>query len=117
VLRRRSADQALISDYQLVVSELASNVIEHGDGSEMVVVVDSADPQWWAVEVSDGPLVAPFELTPDTWKVADPREFSGRGLGIVRELMDDIVIGVVGGHVSVRCRRHRRPPHLQEALT
>jgi anti-sigma regulatory factor (Ser/Thr protein kinase) len=108
-LRRRGADPTVIGDYQLVVSELAANIIEHGDGSDMVVIIADAGSQWWEVEVVDGPSFGLGQgLRPDSWAVADAGQFSGRGLGIVRKLMDDIVIAVADGHVSVRCRRRRQ---------
>jgi len=110
-LHRLGAGALIVSDYQLVVSELASNVIEHGDGTDMIVSIDVADPLWWQVEVADGPAFTNGKAPQlDAWVVADPRQFSGRGLGIVRELMDDIVIASSGDHVSVCCRRRRRQP-------
>lgn len=110
-LRSRGADALVISDYQLVVSELASNVIEHGDGTDLVVGIDVSDPDWWEVEVAYGPAFAEGQaLQPDAWVVADARQFSGRGLGIVRQLMDDVITAASGDHVSVRCRRRRQHP-------
>ena len=107
-LRTSGADDTVIGDYRLVVGELTTNVIEHGDGSEMVVLVDLGDPQWWDVEVVGGIAAsAPPLLSPETWQVATTRQVSGRGLGIVRHLMDDVVIETRAGRVSVRCRCHR----------
>ena len=39
-----------------MVSELASNIIEHGNGSSLIIDLDVADPEWWGMEVVGGPL-------------------------------------------------------------
>jgi anti-sigma regulatory factor (Ser/Thr protein kinase) len=107
-LRRHGAPTKVISDYALVVSELVTNIIEHGDGSSMVISLDMADPDWWEVEVVGGSTASPGTLLqPDTWTVASADKASGRGLGIVRHLMDDIVTKTDAGQVRIRCRRRR----------
>jgi anti-sigma regulatory factor (Ser/Thr protein kinase) len=107
-LRMHDASPKVISDYALVVSELVSNIIEHGDGSNMIISLDVADPEWWEVEVVGGSSSAPGNLRrPDTWTVAGSEEASGRGLGIVRHLMDNVAAGTRNGQLSIRCRRRR----------
>ncbi len=108
-LRDGGATATVISDYELVVSELAANLIEHGDGSGLMVSVDLADDRWWEVAVAGstaaaGDLVA---VAPASWSVAGPLEPSGRGLGIVRRLMDQVTADTHEGRVTIRCRRHR----------
>ncbi len=107
-LRQSHAPAGVIADYQLTVSELASNVIEHGDGTELTIIVDMSDPQWWQVEVAcsiaDG---ATHILHPESWVVTGMDHASGRGLGIVRLLMDDIVVTHDDGRVRIRCRQRR----------
>jgi anti-sigma regulatory factor (Ser/Thr protein kinase) len=108
-LRRHDAPTKVISDYALVVSELVTNIIEHGDGSNMVISLDVADPDWWEVEVVGTSATSPSTLLqPDTWTVASADKASGRGLGIVRRLMDEIVAETNAGQVSIRCRCRRR---------
>jgi anti-sigma regulatory factor (Ser/Thr protein kinase) len=107
-LRRHGAPPKVIKDYALVVSELVTNIIEHGDGSSMVISLDVANPDWWEVEVVGGSAASPSTLLqPDTWTVASADEASGRGLGIVRHLMDDIATHTNAGQVSIRCRCRR----------
>ena len=107
-LRSHGAAPSLISDYALVVSELATNIIEHGDGSDLVIFLDVADSEWWGMEVVGGASTAPGHvLEPASWTVASADEPSGRGLGIVRHLMDEIVTDTTDGQVSIRCRRRR----------
>lgn len=108
-LRAHGANEQLVRDCALVVSELATNIIEHGDGSRFVIFLDVADPDWWGLEVVGG-TAAPLDQMlqqPDTWTVASADESSGRGLGIVRHLMHEISTGSNAGHVSIRCRRRR----------
>ncbi len=108
ILRQHRASTRVISDYELVVSELATNIIEHGNGSRLVICVDVADPEWWEVEVVGGTSTATDQVfQPDTWTVAGADQASGRGLGIVRHLMDHIASDRTDGLVSIRCRRRR----------
>jgi anti-sigma regulatory factor (Ser/Thr protein kinase) len=108
LLRQHGAATAAIDDCTLVVSELVTNIIEHGDGSEFVILLDVTDPAWWEIEVTGGAVGVPqLVLEPDTWTVARPDDVSGRGLGIVRHLMDQVVTNSAGGRLSVRCRRRR----------
>jgi anti-sigma regulatory factor (Ser/Thr protein kinase) len=109
-LREHGATDKVIGDYALAVSELVTNIVEHGDGSNLTILLDVADPDWWEVEVVGGAPNAPDHLLhPDTWAVAEANESSGRGLGIVRHLMDEIVSDTAAGQVSIRCRRRRQP--------
>jgi anti-sigma regulatory factor (Ser/Thr protein kinase) len=107
-LRQHGASNKVIGDYALAVSELATNVIEHGDGSGLTICIDASDPLWWEVEVAGGAANADNSvLHPNTWSVAGAEQASGRGLGIVRHLMDHVVADTTDGRVSIRCRRHR----------
>ena len=107
-LRAHGAADNVISDYALVVSELATNIIEHGDGSNLVIFLDVADPDWWGMEVVGGASTASSRiLEPSSWTVAAVDEPSGRGLGIVRHLMDEIVLDASDGQFSVRCCRRK----------
>lgn len=105
-LRSHGASEQVTRDFALVVSELATNVIEHGDGSQLLILLDFTHSDWWEVEVVGGASTpsAPW-LHPDEWTVASADDASGRGLGIVRHLMDDVSIGSNAGQVSIRCRR------------
>lgn len=107
-LRREGASAAVIGDYSLVVSELVTNVIEHSEGDHVEIVLDLADPEWWELEVGGGKPAAPKRmLAPELWTVASAHEVSGRGLGIVRQLMDEVVTEISADRVTVRCRRRR----------
>jgi anti-sigma regulatory factor (Ser/Thr protein kinase) len=107
-LRSRGAPAAVVGDYSLVVSELVTNVIEHSDGARVEIILGLDDPHWWELEVVGGKPAAPkLMLAPELWTVANAHEVSGRGLGIVRQLMDDVVTDIDTNRVSVLCRRRR----------
>ena len=106
------APTAVISDFSLVVSELVTNVIEHSGGARLEVSLDLADPQWWRLEVIGAAPIAPKQLSaPETWTVAGANAVSGRGLGIVRKLMDDVMISAADDRVTVTCCRRRSDSH------
>jgi anti-sigma regulatory factor (Ser/Thr protein kinase) len=108
VLQAHGATTGVIGDYTLVVSELVTNVIEHTSGTQVEIIFNLAEPHWWEVEVVGGaPFTTEQMLAPELWTVAGATEVSGRGLGIVRQLMDDVVTEVAADRVSVRCRQRR----------
>ena len=107
-LREHGASNAAIGDFALAVSELATNIIEHGDGSSLTIYVDISDSTCWELEVVGGSCPPESRvLRPDTWAVAAADEKSGRGLGIVRHLMDEISAESTDNEVSIRCRQKR----------
>ena len=95
------------ADVELVVSELATNAIEHGAGDELVVEVD-VTRAWLEVAVTCVSDAAPALRAWRTWAIAPPDARSGRGLGIVRRLMDDVHVETRDGRMTVRCRRRVR---------
>lgn len=112
LLTRHGAPADVTRDFTLVVSELVTNFVEHSNGARVEVSLDLSDRRWWQVEVSGGSGAASKQLpAPETWTLAAAGLISGRGLGIVRQLMDHVVVDVdiPQGRVSVRCRRRRSP--------
>lgn len=111
ILRHHGAPNGVVGDFALVVSELSTNIIEHGDGSSLVIFVDVSDPACWELEVVGGQCPAESRvLRPETWAVAAADDPSGRGLGIVRHLMDEISAESCDDQVSIRCRQKRTEP-------
>ena len=107
ILRSRGATNEDIDDFALVTSELVSNIIEHGDGSTLSLAVGGA-PGVWELSVVGGQCSADsLVLQPEKWSVARGADTSGRGLGIVRQLMDEISVHTSAGTISVNCRRRR----------
>jgi anti-sigma regulatory factor (Ser/Thr protein kinase) len=108
ILRLNGASDGAVADFALVVSELTTNIIEHGDGSSLIIFVDVSDPASWELEVVGGQCLAESRvLRPETWAVAGADDPSGRGLGIVRHLMDEVSAESQDDQVSIRCRKNR----------
>jgi anti-sigma regulatory factor (Ser/Thr protein kinase) len=108
LLSRHGASPGVIGDCSLVVSELVTNAIEHSDGTPVEVIFGVRDPEWWELEIVGGPSAAAKHLqAPELWTIAGAHDVSGRGLGIVRRLMDNVVTDTSADRVSVSCRRRR----------
>jgi len=108
ILRLRDAPDSVVVDFQLVVSELVANAIEHGDGDGLTVRVDCSDHHWWEIEVVSGLANNGYKIQQSKeLEIAGNEHSSGRGLGIVRKLMDDVVTDISAGLVTVRCRQRR----------
>ena len=92
-------DQSVVDDLQLIVSELFTNAIEHGS-SDAVEVAVTQRPDHVSVAIdSSGPTPGVGPAT--EWRVADAEALSGRGLGIVRHLADDLVVERDGDEFKV----------------
>ena len=107
-LQSDGATDATRDAFALIVSELFTNFVEHGDGSVLEVSVVASNERW-EIEVSGGASCAPGDpfLHPATWAITPGDHVNGRGLGIVRSLSDDITVITSDGVISVRCRRPR----------
>jgi len=106
-LSQLAGAEAVVDDLDLVVSELVANAIQHGDGSNIVVSVDGRSAIWFAVAVSNGVATSRPPMDPTTWAVAATDQPSGRGLGIVRRLAEEIDVAESDGNLHVTCRRRR----------
>ncbi len=107
-LRLNSATDATCDTFALITSELITNFVEHGDGSAVEVSIISS-PTGWELNVIgassitiDNPV-----LHPDSWTIAAGGQSTGRGLGIVRSLCDDITVSTVDSSIRIRCRQTR----------
>jgi len=106
-LRRATASERAVADFELIVSELVTNSVQYGSGAEIVVGVDAVTDGWFTVSISSGVDGALPPLDPSSWTVADAEMRSGRGLGIVRFLADDLSVAVNDGRLVIVCRRRR----------
>ncbi len=92
-------DHDLAADLELVVSELATNVIEHTQSPTLTVVVSRTSDDW-LIEVSD---VGDLGILDDV-VLPDSSQPAGRGLFVVGALVDDMTIVEVGDSYAIRCR-------------
>jgi anti-sigma regulatory factor (Ser/Thr protein kinase) len=107
-LRRSLSDRrlraGLVDDLALVVVELVSNAVEHGMG------------RWVDVQLDVGPTVVSISVInagradlgdPSSWTMPPPGSISGRGLALVRRLVDDVEWSTADDQLRVRAdRRH-----------
>jgi len=97
-------DAAIVDTVRLVVSELVSNAVQHGQRDDEVrVAFDLSDERCLVIEVAGGRRLPADRADPAGWKIAPPDGASGRGLGIVRSLVDDVHAATIDGVVVVRC--------------
>lgn len=102
------AEFDVVADLQLIVSELVANAIEHGDGREVEVATDGSDPRWWQLAVTSQTSSKRLpEPSPTSWSIAAASDRSGRGLGIVRQMADDVVVEWSTIGLTITCRRRR----------
>lgn len=107
VLRGAQLDKAAIGEFELIVSELVANAVEHGDGGDVSVHVGVADAAWLNLTIRSGISRRMPPLDPASWRVAAASQPSGRGLGIVRELAHEIDVVRDGDCLEITCRRRR----------
>jgi DNA-binding NarL/FixJ family response regulator/anti-sigma regulatory factor (Ser/Thr protein kinase) len=103
-LRAHGVAENAVAIFRLAISELAANVIEYGTAATWTLGIE-AGAEWLAMDVTGG--VAPptnIVFHPELWMIAPPQEPTGRGLGIVRELMDQVHVDTSHGEVRVLCR-------------
>lgn len=95
------ADDDVCEDFQLAVSELATNVILHADTAKLTVVFQRA-ARGWMLDVSNADALDDLDGQP----TSGPRMLTGRGLAIARAVMDSVELIDVRGQQHIRCFRH-----------
>ncbi|WP_040495866.1 ATP-binding protein [Ilumatobacter nonamiensis] len=97
--RDSGADDELVADLELAVSELATNVLQHSDSSTIHLVL-RREPSQWILDVDHADDLDEIDRT-----LPDPTALTGRGLFIVQSVMDDVEIVNDAGHRRVRCAK------------
>lgn len=97
--RGSGADDDLVRDLELAVSELATNVVQHSDSSTIHMVL-RREPSQWVLDVDDADTLDGVDPT-----LPDPTALTGRGLFIVHSVMDDVAIVNDGGRRRIRCAK------------
>jgi anti-sigma regulatory factor (Ser/Thr protein kinase) len=98
-VERAGGSGNLAADLELVVSELATNVIEHTRSPTLTVIVARTSDEW-LIEVCD---VADLGIL-DHVALPDTSQPSGRGLFVVGSIVDHMTIVEVGDSYAIRCR-------------
>jgi len=103
-LEASAVPSVIVDDLALVTSELVTNALIHPIPSDHPIRLDVSVGGAVKLEVAHwGPLYA---LPPvAAWQPAPPTEPSGRGLGIVRRLCDDVAVRQDGGWTVISCDR------------
>ncbi len=104
-LRLDRASDEVCDTFALVTSELITNFIEHGTGSPIDVTV-AATPTAWELTVAGVSNAAPSNpvFDPAKWSIAPPEQSTGRGLGIVQALCDDLTVTASDRMLDIHCR-------------
>ena len=89
-------------DLVLATSELVTNAFEHAAVPVIVIVRSGADAA--SVTVRSGGVSDRIDDV-DGWRTAPPDSVSGRGLGIVSHIADQVEFARVGDEVEITVRR------------
>ena len=87
----------------LATSELVTNAFEHGSPQPVRLTVRSDGDQASITVVSGGDAEPVPEV--ESWMPARADRVSGRGLGIVREIADDIDVSSPGDGLAITVHR------------
>ena len=101
-LEGRAPEEA-VSDLMLATSELVTNAFEHGSSQPVRLTVRSGDDEASITVVSGGAAGRVGDV--ESWTTAGADRISGRGLGIVREIADDIDVDRSNGNLAITVRR------------
>lgn len=100
-LQERCADDEVVDDVELAVSELATNVIQHSTADSVSVVVRRV-ATGWQLDVHDADEVPAL----DDVKKPPSDSITGRGLFTVQSVMDEMSIEKLGDNTIIRCTRY-----------
>jgi serine/threonine-protein kinase RsbW len=100
LLRDAGADDSVVADLKLAVSELATNVMQHSSASTVDVVLRH-EPGRWVLDVDDAQAIDVLDATTPP----DHDVLTGRGLFIVHAVMDEVEVVDEGGHRLLRCSK------------
>lgn len=97
------APAAVVDDLALVTSELVTNAFEHGSPEPVAlrVAVNAGSAAVTVTSRGDGERIPAV----DQWATATSEQLSGRGLGIVRAIADDIDVQRSSGSVTITVHR------------
>lgn len=94
----------IVDDFELAISELATNATQHGAGATIEIELAVDHDEVSAVVAADTHHAARIGSV-DSWQIAPPEAINGRGLGIVAAVMDIVEFGGDDGRAVFRCRK------------
>ncbi len=95
----------IVADLVLATSELVTNAIEHGQPAEAPVrVTVAAGPSTAAIAVRSAGGEATLGA-PEQWGLPSPEVRTGRGLGIVRQVSDQVDVHHADGTLEIVAQR------------
>jgi anti-sigma regulatory factor (Ser/Thr protein kinase) len=101
-LARQSGAPSDVSEtFELVISELATNIIQHTTNKTVTIAFERTATDWQLLVSGADELVLS-----EPRGVPDPAELTGRGLFIVEAVMDRVELVMVEGAPHVRCIKH-----------
>jgi anti-sigma regulatory factor (Ser/Thr protein kinase) len=102
-----TSDRMVIGDLELAVSELVTNAIEHGDHHDVSVELN-LEGSLLSMSVTSRGNVG--DLAPTAaWELAGAESVTGRGLGIVRAVVDQIDVTRDSDRVTITVGRNVVP--------
>ena len=99
--RASGAPDDIIEQFELVVSELATNVMQHSEAPQVTVAFERVE-HGWLVDVSDADGLDRLNVP----ERPDPEQLSGRGLFLVHAMMDEVDLVEVGDTRHIRCLKY-----------
>lgn len=97
--QRLAADDCIADDLSLVISELMTNAIKHSADHLITIDVQRTD-EAWSIEVSGAAEDLDIRGLQPT-----PSERSGRGMMIVRSIMDHVELVQRASGFRIRCTK------------
>lgn len=94
------ASEEMVEDFELAVSEIATNVIRHTNACQFTVALARFAGNL-VLDVSGADHLAELHFA----LPADKSALSGRGLSIVDAVMDAVQLVLVDGHHHIRCSK------------
>ena len=107
-LTLHGADEAIIQSFELAISELVANVVQHGSHHPFAVQLHFDDPHEWRIVVASTCDTPPAHLLhPVDWFIASYDADTGRGLGIVGQVTDHVTSDYSDGVLQISCIKDR----------
>ena len=102
-LTHHAVPTVIVDDFELVTSELVTNAVIHAPASAPVRLELAV---WDDVVLAVSNIGSADAIPPiEEWQLAPALPVSGRGLGIVRRLCDEVHVEQRGDRAAVVCRR------------